>query len=392
MELRQKGTPPYYRDGTLLGTEGPLTPFENAGVLVTSSLTPYHSYTFHLCAVYGAAPNIYCTSMEYGITWTPPEGTPTPTITSGSSTQTSITFGWSTFPQYNFYNVLMDGGNQHQVTGASFTYNDLQPGVEHTVQVEGCIGQGYNDSNCSPFSAEYSIKTKPAPPVAAPQDLRATVSEGPIGHFTVSITWVVPMPEQSQVIQDITKPSGGSLSYFPPVQNGVNYREDDTNVASGQRPVYKVCLTDITQPNNPPVCSETALYIPVPCAFALSCPIQENNPPAWTISCGKPTDFYSDSGPAVNLSTPNPTNLKLISKGANSASGVTTTEQVIVASCLPGTTDRCSSNSIQVSQAQWCKSGSPPPPPPPPTTNCKVCVENGGQCVTVNGKKICRNL
>ncbi len=227
--------------------------------------------------------------------------------------------------------------------------------------------------------------------MAAAQSLQAIVEGGAPGQFNVLFTWTVPIAEQSQVIQFVSSTSGNVLS--TPVADGASYKATDTNAPIGKTLIYSVCLQDITQPNNASVCSQTSVYIPIACSFSLSCPIHQNNPPTWTLSCGKPTDFYSDASPPINISTPNPSGLMPISKGANSASGVTTTEQQFVAACLPGTINQCSSNSTQVSQSQFCKPVTPPPPPPPPPPpSCKVCIENGGQCVTVNGKRVCRYL
>ncbi len=161
MELRGGGTAPYYQDGTLLGTEGPLSAFQNTGTVVSTSLTAFQSYAFRMCAIYGAAPKIYC-SAEYHMVWTPPVGTPTPVINSPSSTETSVTFGWTTFPQYPVYNVQLDDANQHSPAGPPFTYNNLMPGEPHNVRVQGCIPQGENPSNCSTFSPDFQIITAPA--------------------------------------------------------------------------------------------------------------------------------------------------------------------------------------------------------------------------------------
>ena len=392
------GTVELLQGGKPFGTEGPLTSFENGGKVTSSPLASGVPYSVQLCAIYGLAPaatRTFCTT-PFSIAWTPPVSTPTPTITSYSSTEDTVTFSWIGAPQYSFYNVRLNGGDQQKTSGPPFTFQGplVNPGNrQNTVAVQGCVGQGYNHSLCS-LVASQVITTLPAPAVAGPQGLHTTVDDflvPPSGsQYVINVLWTEPVAEQALTLVSLTRSGGNSAAPLNVTYSGVNFNVIDKAVSPGQSYIYTVCLTDKTN-NNAPVCDSTSVYLPAGCQFATSCPFYQNQPPQYSLSCGAPRDFYTSSGTPANVSTPDPTTLVAISKRANSVSGVAVGEAVSVWACLPGTTDHCSSQSIEVDRGHWCLAGvGRTPPTDPPLRNCSACEDSNQRCVRVAGGFQCK--
>jgi hypothetical protein len=109
---------------------------------------------------------------------------------------------------------------------------------------------------------------------------------------------------------------------------------------------------------------------PPSCAFGLSCPSQDDNPPDYTISCKQREDFYLHypSGSQSFLGT------------GQTNTGASSLYAESVSACNTGT-NNCMGYSIFVGVPQWCHSPIPPGPPHP-HGNCKACIEAGGICGT----------
>jgi hypothetical protein len=117
------------------------------------------------------------------------------------------------------------------------------------------------------------------------------------------------------------------------------------------------------------------------CQFSTGCPFYENQPPQYSLTCSGPADFYTWSGTPINSTTP-PAGV-LLAQGASSNTGSTTDSSVLVAACAPGTTNLCTSYSIDSPVANWCHSNKPPPPPP----TCAQCGSGRKCCPDPDGGK-----
>ena len=105
MQLREGGTTQKnWPAGTLLGTES-LAPLENGGAVTASHLMPLTPYlNLRLCAIYSSPEPPWCTA-SFGASTLGEIGTPIPTFTTASATQTSIYDSCNGNTNYASYNV-----------------------------------------------------------------------------------------------------------------------------------------------------------------------------------------------------------------------------------------------------------------------------------------------
>ena len=104
---------------------------------------------------------------------------------SAESTTTSVTVSWNAVPNATGYVLVNERtGETANITGSSYTFNDLHPNAEYPISVTA-YAEGYYDSSCVAILARTQIATLDAPTIALSADADTlTVSWEPVSYAT----------------------------------------------------------------------------------------------------------------------------------------------------------------------------------------------------------------
>jgi len=89
------------------------------------------------------------------------------------------------------------------------------------------------------------------------------------------------------------------------------------------------------------------------CTLSKACPVHENQPPTYTVTCPGPTDFYEFAG-SFPPDHRDPSPLTVVEANTVRHAGPTSAQNRLSVACLPGTQIDCHVESITVPLAGWC--------------------------------------